>query len=51
MRAYSIDLRERALAACDAGVGTRAVAAGYAVRLCLMDRVAPFAPLTFHEEA
>jgi transposase len=31
MRAYSNDLRERVLADCDAGVGTRAVAARYRV--------------------
>jgi len=31
MRAYSIDLRERVLTDCDAGLGTRAVAAKYAV--------------------
>lgn len=31
MRAYSADLRERVLADCDAGLGTRAVAAKYRV--------------------
>jgi transposase len=31
MRAYSADLRERVLADCDAGAGTRAVAAKYRV--------------------
>jgi transposase len=31
MRAYSIDLRERVLADCDAGLGTRAAAAKYRV--------------------
>ena len=31
MRAYSADLRERVLADCDAGMGTRAVAAKYRV--------------------
>jgi transposase len=31
MRAYSADLRERVLADCDAGIGTRAVAAKYRV--------------------
>jgi transposase len=31
MRAYSMDLRERVLADCDAGVRTRAVAAKYTV--------------------
>jgi transposase len=31
MRAYSMDLRERVLKDCDAGMGTRAVAAKYAV--------------------
>jgi transposase len=31
MRAYSADLRERVLADCDGGVGTRAVAAKYRV--------------------
>jgi transposase len=31
MRAYSVDLRERVLRACDGGAGTRAVAARYAV--------------------
>jgi transposase len=31
MKAYSMDLRERVLAACDAGRGTRAVAAAFSV--------------------
>jgi transposase len=38
MRAYSIDLRKRVLADCDAGLGTKAVAAKYRVSPAIVRR-------------